>query len=53
MEEHRALGGNCDVDISYQYLRFFYHDDEKLAQIKEVICIVFFIHIFIMNNAFR
>ncbi len=36
MEEHRELGGNCDVDISYQYLRFFYNDDEKLAQIKEV-----------------
>jgi len=35
VEEHRALGGNCDVDISYQYLRFFYEDDEKLAQIKE------------------
>jgi len=35
VEEHRELGGNCDVDIAYQYLTFFLHDDEKLAQIKE------------------
>lgn len=42
VEEHRELGGNCDVDISYQYLRFFYNDDEKLAQIKEVSVLMFF-----------
>ncbi|CAG9834336.1 unnamed protein product [Diabrotica balteata] len=35
IEEHRKLGGNCDVDISYQYLRFFIEDDEKLEQIKK------------------
>ena len=35
VEEHRALGGNCDVDISYQYLTFFLEDDEKLAEIKK------------------
>ncbi len=23
LEEHRAKGGNPDVDVSYQYLRFF------------------------------
>lgn len=35
VEEHRKLGGNCDVDISYQYLRFFLEDDEKLEQIRK------------------
>ncbi|KAK6638999.1 Tryptophan--tRNA ligase, cytoplasmic [Polyplax serrata] len=35
IEEHRELGGNCDVDISYQYLTFFLEDDEKLMQIKK------------------
>lgn len=34
-EEHRRLGGNCDVDISYQYLKFFLEDDAKLEQIKK------------------
>ena len=34
-EEHRKLGGNCDTDISYQWLTFFEHDDAKLARIKE------------------
>ncbi|KAG8223232.1 hypothetical protein J437_LFUL003583 [Ladona fulva] len=35
IEEHRQLGGNCDVDISYQYLTFFLEDDAKLEQIKK------------------
>ncbi|XP_064623336.1 tryptophan--tRNA ligase, cytoplasmic-like [Lineus longissimus] len=35
VEEHRKNGGNCDVDIPYQYLTFFLEDDVKLAQIKE------------------
>merc|ERR1712020_580024 len=35
VEEHREKGGNCDVDISYQYLTFFLEDDEKLAKIRE------------------
>jgi len=35
VEEHREKGGNCDVDISYQYLTFFLEDDDKLAQIKK------------------
>lgn len=34
VEEHRAIGGNCDVDISFQYLTFFLEDDEKLEQIR-------------------
>ena len=35
-KEHREKGGNCDVDISYQYLTFFLEDDEKLAKLREV-----------------
>ena len=36
VEEHKEKGGNCDVDISYQYLTFFLEDDEKLEQIRQV-----------------
>lgn len=36
VEEHRQNGGNCDVDISYQYLTFFLEDDEKLEKIRKV-----------------
>ncbi|XP_017771244.1 PREDICTED: tryptophan--tRNA ligase, cytoplasmic [Nicrophorus vespilloides] len=35
VEEHRKLGGNCDVDIAYQYLTFFLEDDEKLEEIRK------------------
>ncbi|KAJ9579115.1 hypothetical protein L9F63_024777 [Diploptera punctata] len=35
IEEHRELGGDCDVDISYQYLRFFLEDEEELEQIRK------------------
>ncbi|XP_012539926.1 tryptophan--tRNA ligase, cytoplasmic [Monomorium pharaonis] len=35
VEEHRRLGGNCEVDISYQWLRFFLEDDERLKQIRK------------------
>ena len=36
LEEHRKKGGNPDVDISFQYLRFlFEEDDKKLAEIEE------------------
>nr|CAD7409959.1 unnamed protein product [Timema cristinae] len=35
IEEHREKGGNCDVDISYQYLRFFLEDDAKLEQVHK------------------
>lgn len=35
VEEHRKLGGNCEVDTSYQYLRFFLEDDERLEQIRK------------------
>jgi tryptophanyl-tRNA synthetase len=30
IEEHRKYGGNPDVDVSYQWLRFFEEDDKKL-----------------------
>ncbi|MGV8176394.1 MAG: tryptophan--tRNA ligase [Candidatus Bilamarchaeaceae archaeon] len=33
VEEHRRLGGNPDIDISYQWLRFFEEDDKKLEKI--------------------
>jgi tryptophanyl-tRNA synthetase len=35
-EEHKRLGGNTDVDVSYQYLSFFLEDDEELEQIGKV-----------------
>lgn len=30
-EEHKANGANLDVDVPYQWLRFYLEDDEKLA----------------------
>ena len=36
VEEHRKLGGNPDIDISFQWLSIlFEEDDKKLAQIRE------------------
>ncbi|MDD5012367.1 MAG: tryptophan--tRNA ligase [Candidatus Nanoarchaeia archaeon] len=36
LEEHRKKGGNPDVDVSFQYLKFFFEpDDEKLKRIEE------------------
>lgn len=34
VEEHRALGGIPDVDVSYQLLKFFLEDDARLAEIR-------------------
>jgi len=34
LEEHKEKGGNCDIDISFQYLRFFLEDDTKLEKIR-------------------
>ncbi|TFY74407.1 hypothetical protein EWM64_g9605 [Hericium alpestre] len=31
-EEHRRLGGDTEVDVSYQYLSFFLEDDEELER---------------------
>jgi tryptophanyl-tRNA synthetase len=34
IEEHRKLGGNPDIDVSFQYLKcIFEHDDKKLEKI--------------------
>lgn len=35
LEEHRKLGGNPDIDISYQYLKLLEEDDKKLKQIHD------------------
>ncbi len=35
LEEHRKLGGNPDIDVSFQYLRFLFEPyDKKLAKIE-------------------
>ncbi|XP_043221930.1 tryptophan--tRNA ligase, cytoplasmic-like isoform X2 [Amphibalanus amphitrite] len=34
VEEHRRLGGDCSVDISYQYLTFFLEDDARLEKVR-------------------
>ena len=36
LEEHKAKGGNTEVDVPFQYLRcFFEEDDKKLEEIKQ------------------
>jgi len=35
IEEHRKVGGNPDVDIAYQWLRYFEEDDERLLQLEK------------------
>ncbi|MFT4312059.1 MAG: tryptophan--tRNA ligase [Candidatus Woesearchaeota archaeon] len=35
LEEHRKLGGNPDIDVSYQWLTFFEQDDALLDQIAK------------------
>lgn len=35
LEKHRELGGNPDIDVSYQWLRYFEEDDEKLQTIYD------------------
>ena len=34
-EEQRRLGGNPDVDVSFNYLRHFLEDDERLKMVEE------------------
>lgn len=34
VEEHRAKGGNTDIDVSYQLLKFFLEDDAELERIR-------------------
>ena len=36
VEEHRAKGGNPDIDVAYQYLRYFFEENDKeLDNIRE------------------
>lgn len=36
LEEHKKKGGNPDIDVCFQYLKFFFEDsDEKLKEIEE------------------
>jgi tryptophanyl-tRNA synthetase len=35
VEEQRKMGGNPDIDISYQWLTFFEEDDNRLKEIRE------------------
>lgn len=35
LEDHRKYGGNPDIDIAYQYLKYFEQDDEKLKEIHD------------------
>lgn len=32
LEEHRKLGGNPDIDVSFQYLKMFFEPDDKKLQ---------------------
>ena len=34
IEEHRRLGGNPDIDVAFQYLRFFFEEDD--AALEEI-----------------
>ena len=35
LEEHKKNGGNVEIDVPFQYLRFFLEDDAKLEEIRE------------------
>ena len=32
VEEHRRLGGDPDVDVAYQYMMYFFEDDDEFLQ---------------------
>lgn len=34
MEEHRAKGGDAEIDVSYQLLKYFLADDVELEKIR-------------------
>ena len=34
-ELHELNGGNCEVDVAFQYLRFFLEDDAEIEQIRQ------------------
>lgn len=35
IEEHRAHGGNCEVDVAFQYLLYFLEDDAKIEELRQ------------------
>lgn len=35
LEEHRKLGGNPDIDVAYQWLRYFEEDDARLEDLAQ------------------
>jgi len=37
LKEHQEKGANLEVDIPYQYLRFFLESDERLEEIRFLI----------------
>ena len=37
IEKHRELGGDCSLDVSYQYLYFFLDDTDRLKEIERVL----------------
>lgn len=41
VEEHRANGGNPEVDVAYQYLSFFLEDDDELKRIHDVCYVLY------------
>jgi tryptophanyl-tRNA synthetase len=32
IEEHRRIGGNPDIDVAYQYMMYFFEDDDAYLQ---------------------
>ena len=32
VEEHRRLGGNPDIDVAFQYLKFFFEEDDAALE---------------------
>lgn len=39
IDTHRQLGGNTDVDVAYQYLRFLHTDDVELEKLGKVLIV--------------
>jgi len=35
LEEHKQFGGNCDIDVPFQYLKFFMPDDKRLEELRQ------------------
>jgi tryptophanyl-tRNA synthetase len=35
IEEHRAKGGNCEIDVAFQYLIYFLEDDAKIEELRQ------------------